>query len=128
MRREEFLIEQGDIKAAMPESLTVSQSKVDFRGCLKSILFQIRLLKGLAAHPDTPIGAKAVAVCALAYVFSPIQLIPTFLPVIGQLDDLMVLYLGLKLTIRLTPRSILIECGGGSYRPPIVTEEIYATD
>jgi uncharacterized membrane protein YkvA (DUF1232 family) len=112
----------------VPKLLTADQSKGDFKGRLKSILLQIRLLKALAVHPGTPIGAKAVAVCALAYLFSPIQLIPTFIPIIGQLDDLFVLYLGLKLAIKLTPQSVLTECGGGSYRPPIVADEIYATD
>lgn len=117
-----------EYQAAMSQLLTASRSKVDFRGCLKSLLLQIRLLKGLIAHPGTPVSAKAVAVCALAYLFSPIQLIPTFLPIIGQLDDLLVLYIGLKLTVRLTPESILIECGAGSYHPPNVTNEIYDTN
>jgi uncharacterized membrane protein YkvA (DUF1232 family) len=112
----------------MTKLLTADKSKVDFKRCLKSILSQIRLLKALAVHPDTPVSAKAVAVCALAYLFSPIQLIPTFIPIIGQLDDLFVLYLGLKFAIRLTPDSVLTECSEGSYCPPTVTDEIYATD
>jgi len=112
----------------MPQLLTAGQFKTDFRGCLKSILLQIRLLKAVAAHPRTPVAAKAVAVCALAYLFSPIQLIPTFLPIVGQLDDLLVLYIGLKFTIKLTPQSVLTECGDGSCRLQFVADEIYATD
>ena len=57
-----------------------------------------------------PLRSRLVAGCAMAYIFSPIQLIPTFIPVIGQLDDLFVLWLGTKLLRRLTPRAVLEEC------------------
>lgn len=58
----------------------------------------------------TPWPARVAAGCAVAYVFSPIQLIPTFIPLIGQLDDLLVVYAGAKLVRRLTPNSVLAEC------------------
>jgi uncharacterized membrane protein YkvA (DUF1232 family) len=57
-----------------------------------------------------PLRCRLVAGCAVAYIFSPIQLIPTFIPVIGQLDDLFVLWLGSKLLRKLTPRALLEEC------------------
>jgi len=57
-----------------------------------------------------PFRSRLVAGCAVAYIFSPIQLIPTFIPVIGQLDDLFVLWLGTKLLQKLTPRAVLEEC------------------
>jgi uncharacterized membrane protein YkvA (DUF1232 family) len=43
-------------------------------------------------------------------VLSPIQLIPNFIPVIGTLDDVLVLFLGIKLLQRITPPDVLTEC------------------
>ena len=48
--------------------------------------------------------------CSVAYLLSPIQLIPTFIPLIGQLDDLLMLYAGMKLVTRLIPWFVLDEC------------------
>lgn len=56
-----------------------------------------------------PWSAKLVAACTVGYVFSPVQLIPSFIPVIGFADDLVVLYLGGKLLRRLTPPDVLAE-------------------
>jgi len=61
-------------------------------------------------HPGTPWYAKVIAVCTAGYLFSPIQLIPSFIPVIGFLDDLLVLFLGVKLLQRITPPTVLAEC------------------
>jgi len=77
-----------------------------------------------------PFRSRLVAGCAVAYIFSPIQLIPTFIPVIGQLDDLFVLWLGTKLLRKLTPRAVLEECeaqvtsggSGGSVESPFRNE------
>ena len=59
----------------------------------------------LARHPQTPRAAKLTAMVVLAYVLSPIDLIPDFIPVLGQLDDLLILPLGIALVSRLTPRA-----------------------
>jgi len=59
---------------------------------------------------DVPWHAKAVAVLVVAYALSPIDLIPDFIPVLGYLDDLLLLPLGIALVIRLIPRPILEEC------------------
>lgn len=61
-------------------------------------------------HPRTRWYARLVAACAAGYVFSPIQLIPNFIPVIGTLDDVVVLVVGIKLLQRLTPADVLAEC------------------
>jgi uncharacterized membrane protein YkvA (DUF1232 family) len=61
-------------------------------------------------HPRTRWYARLVAACAAGYVFSPIQLIPNFIPVIGTLDDFLVLFLGVKLLQRITPADVLTEC------------------
>ncbi len=57
----------------------------------------------LFRHPETPRAAKLVAIAVLAYAVSPIDLIPDFIPVLGQLDDLILLPLGVTLAVKLTP-------------------------
>jgi uncharacterized membrane protein YkvA (DUF1232 family) len=74
------------------------------------VLHQIRTLTLLLRHPQVPWYARVVAGCAVGYLVSPIQLIPTFIPVIGQLDDLLLLFLGMKILRKLTPDEILAEC------------------
>ena len=60
----------------------------------------------LFRHPDTPRRAKYVAVAVLAYVLSPIDLVPDFIPFAGQLDDLVLVPLGITLAVRLTPAAL----------------------
>jgi uncharacterized membrane protein YkvA (DUF1232 family) len=59
--------------------------------------------------PRVPWYAKAVGVCVVAYALSPIDLIPDFVPVLGLLDDLLLVSLGLLLVVRLIPADILAE-------------------
>jgi uncharacterized membrane protein YkvA (DUF1232 family) len=59
--------------------------------------------------PRVPWYAKALAVCVLAYLFSPIDLIPDFIPVIGYLDDLVIVPAGLVLVIKLIPAEVMAE-------------------
>jgi len=61
-------------------------------------------------HPGTPWYAKALAACVAAYALSPIDLIPDFIPVIGHLDDLVIVPLGIYLAIKMIPRPIWEEC------------------
>ncbi len=53
--------------------------------------------------PRTPLLARVVAACVVAYAFSPIDLIPDIIPVLGYLDDLVLIPLGVALAIRLIP-------------------------
>lgn len=57
----------------------------------------------LFKHPQTPRLAKWTAVAVLAYAVSPIDLVPDFIPVLGQLDDLVLIPLGIALVVRITP-------------------------
>lgn len=60
-----------------------------------------------ARDPRTPFLVRALAVFVAAYALSPIDLIPDFIPVIGYLDDLLLVPLGLALVVRLTPPEVL---------------------
>ena len=61
-------------------------------------------------RPDVPFCAKLVSVLVVGYALSPIDLIPDFIPVLGYLDDLILLPLGIALAIKLIPRHIMEEC------------------
>ncbi len=63
-----------------------------------------------ARHPRTPWYAKAVAGLVVAYALSPIDLIPDPIPVLGYLDDLVLLPLGFLLARRLVPPGVWEEC------------------
>lgn len=63
-----------------------------------------------ARHPGTPWYAKLLVAAIVAYAFSPIDLIPDFIPVLGLLDDLVLIPLGILLAIRLVPPAVLAEC------------------
>ena len=61
-------------------------------------------------HPRTPFIAKALAAGLVAYAFSPIDLIPDFIPVLGYLDDVLILPAGIWLVLKLVPPDVLAEC------------------
>ena len=62
------------------------------------------------ATPSTPWFAKAVAGAVAAYALSPLDLIPDFIPVLGYLDDLLIVPLGMALAVRLVPTDLMAEC------------------
>lgn len=61
-------------------------------------------------HPDTPLYAKIAAGLCVAYALSPIDLIPDFIPVLGYLDDLLILPFLIWLAIKLTPEDVYAQC------------------
>jgi uncharacterized membrane protein YkvA (DUF1232 family) len=69
--------------------------------------------------PRTPWYARAVAGAVLVYALSPLDLIPDFIPVIGYLDDLIVVPIGIALALRMIPEPVMSDCraraqaGGG---------------
>jgi len=65
-----------------------------------------------AQDPRTPWYAKALIYFVVVHTFSPIDLIPDFIPVLGYLDDLIITPLGLALAIRLIPPEVLEEARG----------------
>jgi uncharacterized membrane protein YkvA (DUF1232 family) len=74
---------------------------------LKAELFAIYLAY---RDPRVPWYARLVAACVVGYAFSPIDLIPDMIPILGYLDDLILLPLGIALTLRLIPPTVLAEC------------------
>lgn len=75
----------------------------------KSLKRDIVALWFAARDPRVPWHAKTVAGTVAAYALSPIDLIPDFIPVLGYLDDLLIVPLGIMLAIRLVPVEVMIE-------------------
>ena len=66
----------------------------------------LQITVAILRHPRTPWYVRALAMVLVAYAASPLDLIPDFIPVIGYLDDLILLPLGILLVIRLTPYDV----------------------
>jgi uncharacterized membrane protein YkvA (DUF1232 family) len=60
--------------------------------------------------PRVPLYARIFAACVVAYAFSPIDLIPDPIPVLGYLDDLVVVPLGIALALKMIPADVMAEC------------------
>lgn len=64
------------------------------------------------AYKDSrvPLFAKIFSACVVAYAFSPIDLIPDFIPILGYLDDIILVPLGIYFALKLIPKHVLEEC------------------
>lgn len=74
---------------------------------LKREIFALYLA---ARDPRTPWYAKAIAALIIAYALSPIDLIPDFIPILGYVDDLLLLPLGIVVLLKLMPQDVLADC------------------
>ena len=61
-------------------------------------------------HVRTPLYTKVLAAIVVGYALSPIDLIPDFIPVLGYIDDVILLPLGIALVIKLLPNDVLKQC------------------
>ena len=78
-----------------------------FRGWAKALKRQVLVIHCIGRDPRTPLAAKVIAVLVAAYAFSPIDLIPDFIPVLGLLDDLVIVPLGVLLVMRLVQDAVV---------------------
>lgn len=60
--------------------------------------------------PRTPLYARIFTACVVGYAFSPIDLIPDFIPILGYLDDLLLIPLGIKVAIGMIPPEVMRDC------------------
>jgi uncharacterized membrane protein YkvA (DUF1232 family) len=78
--------------------------------CAKRIKRDAVMLWFARRHPDTPLFAKALCFFAVAYALSPIDLIPDFIPVLGYIDDALILPAIIWLAVRLLPTHVIEAC------------------
>ena len=76
----------------------------------KTLKLESRALFYAARHPDTPWYAKAMALLVAGYALSPMDLIPDFIPVLGYLDDLVLVPLGILAAVKLIPPDVMAQC------------------
>jgi len=82
----------------------------DFKKRVRHLKDETFVLYLAGRHPDTPWYAKVLVAGIVAYAFSPIDLVPDFIPVLGYLDDLVLIPLGIAVAIKLIPPKVLAEC------------------
>jgi uncharacterized membrane protein YkvA (DUF1232 family) len=80
------------------------------RSWAAQMLRELAVLELAAKQPETPWYVKALLCGVIAYAASPIDLIPDFIPILGYLDDLVILPAGIALAIFLIPPGVLAEC------------------
>jgi uncharacterized membrane protein YkvA (DUF1232 family) len=90
----------------MPASSLFARLKARARA-MKREVYAIYLA---ARDPETPWYAKILAAGIAAYALSPIDLIPDFIPVLGYLDDLLIVPAGIALVLRLVPAPVMDRC------------------
>jgi uncharacterized membrane protein YkvA (DUF1232 family) len=71
---------------------------------------EVHALALACKDPRVPWYAKVLAICIVAYALSPIDLIPDFIPVLGYLDDLILVPLGIFLVLKMMPDELMAEC------------------
>lgn len=76
----------------------------------KALKQEVYALYLCSRHPKTPLYAKLLAMLIVGYALSPIDLIPYFVPVLGYVDDLVLIPLGITLLIKMMPKEVLEEC------------------
>lgn len=76
-------------------------------GLMRAVLTDLRLAVRLAREPQVSWIVKALPVAAVGYLVMPFDIVPDLLPVLGQADDLGVLLLAVKLSLRLCPAALV---------------------
>lgn len=89
--------------------MTFSGWRERLREWARTIKREVAVLWIAARDPRTPIIAKVVAAMVAAYALSPIDLIPDFIPVLGYLDDVIIVPLGIMLALKLIPNHLTAE-------------------
>ena len=90
----------------MPNLLLLQRLYYWARG-LKS---EVMVLYYVMKHPATPFAAKCLATLVVGYALSPIDFIPDFIPVLGYVDDMVLVPIGIWLVMRMVPPPVLFAC------------------
>ena len=88
---------------AINDKLTLKQRAAILKDYIPAVFLAL-------GHKDTPLAAKIAAGAALGYALSPIDLIPDFIPVLGYLDDVLILSGLIAIAVKLIPNDVLAEC------------------
>ncbi|CAH0159157.1 hypothetical protein SRABI80_00824 [Peribacillus frigoritolerans] len=76
----------------------------------RSLKRQIFILYFACKDERVPWHAKVFTACVVAYAFSPIDIIPDFIPILGYLDDVILVPIGIMIALKMIPKSVLTDC------------------
>jgi uncharacterized membrane protein YkvA (DUF1232 family) len=93
-----------------------TKMRVQLREWARRIKRNVLALWFSLRHKQTPLPAKLVAALVVAYALSPIDLIPDFIPVLGYLDDVILVPLGVLLAMKLIPAPVWADCQAQAQR------------
>ncbi len=80
------------------------------RRWLRSLRGELDFYRRLLRHPRTPRAARCLLGAAIGYAISPVDLIPDWIPVVGYLDDLLIVPALVFVALRLIPKEVIAEC------------------
>ncbi len=80
------------------------------KGSARKLQQELHAVYLACRDPGTPWYAKALGACVISYALSPIDLIPDFIPILGYVDELLLLPLGIAAVRRMIPPAILADC------------------
>jgi uncharacterized membrane protein YkvA (DUF1232 family) len=95
-----------DVFEAWENHSTMSQRAIRWARLVKR---DVHAIYRAARDPRVPWYAKALAICVAGYALSPIDLIPDFVPILGYMDDVVIVPLGILIVIKLIPAEIMAE-------------------
>ncbi len=81
-----------------------------FKSLAKQLKQEFDVYRLVAKHPDTPWLAKMCLGLAIGYLLLPFDLIPDFIPILGQLDDVVMIPLLVYIALKLTPDWVIANC------------------
>lgn len=96
----------------------------DFKQRVRDLKSEIFALYLAARHPATSWYAKLLVAGIVAYALSPIDLIPDFVPILGYVDDLVLIPLGIALAIKLIPPAVMTECRAHAHRAMVSVKPV----
>ena len=96
--------------AVLMKTPLVEEAREGLLRITREFKMQLSTYHAAIRHPRTPRLARWLLLAAIAYAASPIDLIPDFIPVLGHLDDLIIVPALVALAIRLIPEDVFVEC------------------
>jgi uncharacterized membrane protein YkvA (DUF1232 family) len=81
-----------------------------WKRCARQLKVELYALYLAYRDPRVPIYARVFAACVVGYAFSPIDLIPDFIPILGYLDDLVIIPVGIVVALKMIPAVVMQDC------------------
>jgi uncharacterized membrane protein YkvA (DUF1232 family) len=97
-------------------------SKTSWKDKAKHLKTEVHALYLACRDPRVPWYVKTLMALIIGYAISPIDLIPDFIPILGQIDDLLILPLAISIVIKMIPKNVMNECRYKSRNEPVNTK------